>query len=143
VFVLLSSAQAPEAGAVAYDKKSGEVVWRTPYLGNESYASPSVVKIDSEDHLVFVISSTNPIGRRDLPQTLGKVVGVEPLSGKILWEYDQWECHISVPSAVDAGENGDRMASRFGIQNWAPMALADGKLLIRDQSRLLCLKVVE
>jgi len=28
-------------------------------------------------------------------------------------------------------------------QNWAPIALANGKLLIRDQSRLMCLKVVK
>ena len=28
-------------------------------------------------------------------------------------------------------------------QNWAPLALADGKLLIRDQSRLMCVKVVK
>ncbi len=97
--------QAPDAGAVACDKLTGTVQWKTPYLGNESYASPSVVKIDGKDHIVMVISSTNPIGNRDLPQTLGKVVGIEPLTGKILWKYEQWQCHISVPSAVDAGEN--------------------------------------
>ena len=28
-------------------------------------------------------------------------------------------------------------------QNWAPIALADGKLLIRDQSRMLCLKIAK
>ncbi len=28
-------------------------------------------------------------------------------------------------------------------QNWAPLALADGKLLIRDQSRMLCVKVAQ
>jgi hypothetical protein len=35
------------------------------------------------------------------------------------------------------------MAGRIGgpTQNWAPIALADGRLLIRDQSRLICLKV--
>jgi hypothetical protein len=27
-------------------------------------------------------------------------------------------------------------------QNWAPITLADGKLLIRDQNRMLCVKVV-
>ncbi|HEX2969814.1 MAG TPA: PQQ-binding-like beta-propeller repeat protein [Bacteroidales bacterium] len=32
---------------------------------------------------------------------------------------------------------------RFPTQNWAPLALADGKLLIRDQSRLVCVKVVK
>ncbi|GHV05714.1 hypothetical protein FACS189416_5680 [Bacteroidia bacterium] len=30
-----------------------------------------------------------------------------------------------------------------GTQNWAPIALADGKLLIRDQNRMLCIKVVK
>ena len=33
--------------------------------------------------------------------------------------------------------------TRFGTQNWAPLALADGKLLIRDQSRLKCVKVAK
>jgi len=103
--LVIVASQAPQAGVVAYDKLTGNVKWRTPNLGNESYASPSVVKIDGEDHVVMVISSTNPIGNRELPQTLGKVVGIEPLTGKILWEYDKWNCHISVPSAVDAGDN--------------------------------------
>ncbi|MHC4743420.1 MAG: outer membrane protein assembly factor BamB family protein [Planctomycetota bacterium] len=97
--------QAPEAGAVAYNKLTGDIAWKTPYLGNESYASPAVAKIDGKDHIVMVISSTNPIGNRGLPQTMGKVVGIEPLTGKVLWEYDKWHCHISVPSAVDAGDN--------------------------------------
>ena len=103
--LLILASQAPEAGVVAYNKLTGDVVWKTPNLGNESYASPSVVKIDGEDHVVMVISSTNPFGNRELPQTLGNVVGIEPLTGKILWEYKQWKCHISVPSAVDAGDN--------------------------------------
>ena len=33
--------------------------------------------------------------------------------------------------------------SRRPNQNWAPMALAEGKLLIRDQTTLMCVKVVE
>ncbi|OHB80437.1 MAG: hypothetical protein A2Z25_01675 [Planctomycetes bacterium RBG_16_55_9] len=103
--LLILASQAPEAGVVAYNKLTGNVAWKTPNLGNESYASPSVVKIDGKDHVVMVISSTNPIGNRELPQTLGNVVGIEPLTGKILWKYDKWQCHISVPSAADAGDN--------------------------------------
>jgi hypothetical protein len=43
------------------------------------------------------------------------------------------------------GSENDPMASRVGgkTQNWAPLALADGKLLIRDQSRLMCVKVAQ
>jgi len=32
---------------------------------------------------------------------------------------------------------------RYGDQNWAPLALAESKLLIRDQSRLMCVKVAK
>jgi outer membrane protein assembly factor BamB len=52
-------------------------------------------------------------------------------------------------SAEMLGEGGtdtkDQMASRVGgpTQNWAPIALAECKLLIRDQSRLLCVKVAQ
>jgi outer membrane protein assembly factor BamB len=37
------------------------------------------------------------------------------------------------------------MASRVGgpTQNWAPLALAYGKLLIRDQGHLMCVKVAQ
>ena len=35
---------------------------------------------------------------------------------------------------------GDRM---FGTTNWAPLALSNGKLLIRDQSQMKCVKVTE
>ena len=103
--LLIMLSQAPEAGVVAYNKSTGDVVWKTPNLVNESYASPSVVKIDGKDHIVMVISSTNPFGNQGATQTLGNVVGIEPLTGKILWEYKQWKCHISVPSAIDAGDN--------------------------------------
>jgi hypothetical protein len=37
----------------------------------------------------------------------------------------------------------ERMDARFPAQNWAPLALAEGKLLIRDHSRLMCIKVAE
>jgi outer membrane protein assembly factor BamB len=102
--LLIILSQAPEAGVVAYNKLTGEVVWKTPNLGNETYASPAIVKIAGEDHIAMVISSTNPIGHRELPQTLGRIVGIRPLTGEILWEYNNWQNHIQVASALDAGE---------------------------------------
>ncbi|MBP7053183.1 MAG: PQQ-binding-like beta-propeller repeat protein [Phycisphaerae bacterium] len=103
--LLIVASQAPQAGVVAYDKRTGNVVWKTPNLGNETYVSPATVKIDGTDHVVMVTSSTNRIGHPELPDALGNVVGIESLTGKTLWKYDQWRCHISVPSAVDAGDN--------------------------------------
>lgn len=104
--LLIVASQAPEAGVVAYDKLTGNVRWKTPSLGYVGYVSPAIVKVDGKDHVVMVTPSTNPF-RRSNPEesNLGKVIGIEPLTGKILWEYDKWNCHISVANAVDAGNN--------------------------------------
>lgn len=262
--LLILASQAPQAGVVAYEKLTGKVKWVTPSLGAVGYVSPTIVKIDGKDQIVMVSASQRGGGSK------GKVVGIEPLTGKISWEYANWECAIPVPSAVDAGDNkilvtggyelgalmikvekkadgsygttelfrtvefGDQTKTplfyngyfyaeygtnnrrdglvcmdmngqimwktkkepdfnkgsmiladglilatnggkalyliepdpkafkpiasaellveqktdaqsveRYGIQNWGPIALADGKLLIRDQSRLLCVKVAK
>lgn len=260
--VILAS-QAPEAGVLAYNKRTGDLKWTTPSLGREGYVSPAMVKVGEENHVVMIGASS---GRGD-DKSGGKVIGIDPHSGKVLWEYTNWQCIIPAPSAYDAGEgktliiggyeagaamiqvgkkadgsydvrelyknvdfgghtkpplfhegyfyaqystnnrrdglvcmsidgelmwktgrepgfnkgsmiladglifatDGDKtlyliepdpagfkaLASadvleivevaepRYGNQNWAPIALADGKLLIRDQSQIVCVKVAE
>jgi outer membrane protein assembly factor BamB len=103
--VVIVASQAPEAGVVAYEKATGNIKWKTPPLGLISYASPAIVKVDGRDHVVMITSSTNPFQRTKPENELGNVVGLDPLTGEILWKYDKWECHISVANAVDAGEN--------------------------------------
>lgn len=102
---IIVSSHAPEAGVVAYNKLTGDLVWKTSNLGNETYVSPSIAKISGEDQVVMVTSSTNPFGHPGAEKTMGKIIGIEPSTGKILWEYKNWECHISVANAVEAGEN--------------------------------------
>lgn len=45
----------------------------------------------------------------------------------------------------DAGTNSEGIAARVGgrTQNWAPLALSDGKLLIRDHAQMKCVKVAQ
>ena len=265
--LLIVASQAPQAGVVAYEKLTGNVKWTTPSLGPVGYVSPAIVKVNGEDHVVMITASSGGRGR---PPSGGKVVGINPLTGEILWEYTNWHCSIPVPSAFDAGEgrvlitggyeagaamikverkadgsysltelyknidfgahtqppvlyngyfyaqystnerrdglvcmsmdgqvmwktgrspgfmrggmilsdglilatNGEQtlyliepdpsefkplasaellvakpgenqMVERFGNQNWAPIALTDGKLLIRDQSQLMCVRVAQ
>lgn len=266
--LLIVASQAPKAGVVAYEKLTGNLKWATPPLGSVGYVSPAIVKIDGNDHLVMITASSG--GRGGTPVVNGKVVGIEPLTGKILWEFNEWLCGIPVPGAVDAGDNkllitggyelgalmiqinkkadgsfetkelfrtvefgdqtktpllhngyfyaeygtnnkrdgmvcmnmtgeimwktkrdpdfnkgsmiladglilatdgaktlyliepnpsafkpiskaellaeqksDDERSARFGTQNWAPIALADGKLLIRDQGKMMCVKVAK
>jgi len=98
--LLILASQAPKAGVVAYDKVTGNVKWTTQSLGPVGYVSPEMVKVGKEDHLVMITASVG----RGTSASGGKVVGIEPLTGKILWEYTNWQCGIPVPGAVDAGE---------------------------------------
>jgi len=100
--LLIVASQAPDTGVVAYDKLTGDVKWKTPSLGPVGYVSPAIVKVGQEDHVVMITASVG--GGRGRTGSGGNVVGIEPLSGKILWEYKNWQCSIPVPSAFDAGE---------------------------------------
>jgi outer membrane protein assembly factor BamB len=99
--LLILASQAPQAGVVAYEKLTGNVKWTTPSLGPVGYVSPAIVKVSGQDHSVMITTSGGGPGRSG---SGGKVVGIDPLTGKTLWEYTNWQCMIPVPSAVDAGE---------------------------------------
>jgi outer membrane protein assembly factor BamB len=126
--LLIVASQAPEAGVVAYDKLTGDLKWKTPPIGNISYVSPSIAKIDGDDHVVMITGSSRSPGGD------GKVVGIEPLTGNLLWEYSKWDCVIPVPSAVDAGEN--RLLITGGYALGATMIKveknADGKYITKE-----------
>ncbi len=96
--LLILASQAPGAGVVAYDKSSGELKWKTPALGPVGYVSPAIVEVDGEDHVVMITAA-------ERGQENGRVVGIHPLSGEILWDYTNWHCGIPIPSATDAGDS--------------------------------------
>lgn len=123
--LLIVASQAPQAGIVAYDKLTGAVKWKTPSLGLISYVSPAIVKVDGKDHVVMITGSTNPFQRTSSVDELGNVVGIEPLTGAVLWKFDKWHCHIPVASAVDAGEN--RLLIAGGYELGALMIRVDKK----------------
>jgi len=114
--LLIVAPQTAEAGVVALDKLTGEVKWKTAALGgNAGYVSPSIVKVGGEDHLVMVMASAG----RGRSASGGSVSGIDPMSGKVLWTYGNWQCVIPVPHAVDAGEG--RMLITGGYNAGAAM----------------------
>jgi outer membrane protein assembly factor BamB len=119
--LLILASQAPQAGVVAYDKLTGNVRWKTPSLGAVGYVSPAIVKVGKESHVVMITASAG----RGESASGGKVVGIDPLTGKVLWEYTNWQCGIPVPSAVDAGEG--RVLITGGYQAGAAMIKVEKK----------------
>lgn len=102
--LIVSYSQDPNAGLVAYNKLKGDIVWKTDTISNETYASPSVAKIAGEDHIVMAFSSTNTYMHKDVPTSKGKIIGLKPQTGEILWEYNNWQNVIQVAPPLDAAE---------------------------------------
>jgi outer membrane protein assembly factor BamB len=119
--LLILASQAPQAGVVAYEKLTGKVKWTTPSIGPVGYVSPSIVKVGGESHIVMISASAG----RGEGASGGKVVGIDPLTGKILWGYTNWQCGIPVPGALDAGEG--RILITGGYQAGAVMIKVEKK----------------
>lgn len=115
--LVIAASQAPQAGVVAYDKLTGNVKWKTPSLGPVGYVSPAVVKVSGEDHVVMITASQG--GGFGRTGSGGKVVGINPNTGDLLWEYDNWQCIIPIPIAYDAGE--DKMLILGGYEAGAAL----------------------
>jgi len=119
--LLILASQSPQAGVVAYEKLTGKVKWTTPSLGAVGYVSPAIVKVGGDSHIVMITASAG----RGASASGGKVVGIDPLTGKILWEYTNWSCGIPVPCAIDAGEG--RVLVTGGYQAGAVMIKVEKK----------------
>jgi PQQ-like domain len=117
--LLVSYSQDPNAGLVAFNKLTGKIIWKTDAIGNETYASPSVAKIAGEDQIVMVFSSTNTFMHKEANISKGKILGLKPQTGEILWEFNNWENMIQVASALDAGEG--RIVVVGGYEHGAAM----------------------
>jgi outer membrane protein assembly factor BamB len=98
--LLIVAPQTTQAGVVAYDKATGALKWKSaPLSGLPGYVSPSLVKIGGEDQLIMVTAS---VGRGRVARD-GTVSGLDPATGRVLWNYHGWQNPIPVPQPVDAG----------------------------------------
>jgi hypothetical protein len=68
-----------------------------------------LVKVGAEDQLVM-ITAAQGFGRA---ASGGRVNGIDPLTGKILWTYTNFNCWIPVAHAVDAAEGRMLLAGGY------------------------------
>jgi len=78
-----------EPYVLAVDKRSGETRWKVAGLGVTSWASPRLVPVAKGEHLVL--------------SGIGKIAGLDPVSGKQLWTFDEISGN-STPTPVPIGE---------------------------------------
>ncbi|MGC3968239.1 MAG: PQQ-like beta-propeller repeat protein [Pirellulales bacterium] len=98
---------------VAYDALTGKRAWTVP-AGFESYASPVVVTLHGKPQVLFLGD--------------GKLVSVEPATGKVLWEFASPE--VKTPPAAAVGEPAPPVTSPQGRPAVQPQLVGDNRLLL-------------
>lgn len=90
--LVIIAPQAPDAGVVAFDRVTGEVVWKSPGFGLPGYVSPAIATLAGVEQLIAMGASN-----RDATQR-GSTVGISLDNGSILWKYEGWQCWIPIPN---------------------------------------------
>ena len=75
---------------VALDKKSGQETWSSEGVGSTSWASPRLISVGDQQHLVLSAS--------------GKIVGIDPSNGERLWSFDEIGGN-STPTPIPVGDS--------------------------------------
>jgi outer membrane protein assembly factor BamB len=87
VYIWVERSDAPYV--LALEKQTGRTKWKSPGLGTTSWASPRLVPVSGGRHLVL--------------SGIGSLVGLDPVTGERLWEFDQISGN-STPTPVPVGE---------------------------------------
>jgi outer membrane protein assembly factor BamB len=88
--MIVLPASSKTTGLIALNKQTGETIWKTgPFGGCDTYASPMLVTIDSQEQIVS--------------WHRGALAGIDPADGKILWTHE-WRTNRPVPQPVYLGD---------------------------------------
>ncbi|MDL2278994.1 hypothetical protein LJC57_10455 [Parabacteroides sp. OttesenSCG-928-G07] len=105
-----------------------------------------LVCMDMEGNIMWKTSRDPNFDRGSMILADGLILATDGMKTLHLIEPDH-TAFKSISSAdvlSEGGVNMNGMAQMGGAtQNWAPIALADGKLLVRDQTKMVCVKVAQ
>jgi hypothetical protein len=104
--------------------EDGKIMWKT--MREPLFDKGSMILADG------VILATD--GRNSLYIIEPSPTGFKPLATAEV---------LKPAETTNAGQTTPDSQMGGVAQNWAPLALADGKLLVRDKSRLMCVKVAK
>jgi outer membrane protein assembly factor BamB len=81
--MVIVASQTDNAGLVAYDKQTGNVIWKSAKLpGSAGYVSPTIVKIGGEDQVVMISAQGMGMGGGRPPAGQGAPGGGAPAGGQ-------------------------------------------------------------
>jgi outer membrane protein assembly factor BamB len=123
---VLLAAQSPQAGAVAFDKNTGKVVWKSEALpGSAGYVALTLTAIGGVDQVIAV--SAGDRGPK------GAVCGFDAKTGKKLWSYDGWQCKIPIPPVTPIGDGRFFITGEYGANSAMIQVAKEGEAFVAKE----------
>lgn len=110
--VLVVPIMSDQAGLGGFDPATGEELWKTGPFGN-SHSTPAVMTLHGIEQVVFLATSRNG------NEGVGAAISVEPKTGKVLWETNEYFNKIPITFPVKVSE--DRVFLTGGYGNGSVM----------------------
>jgi len=82
--LVIVAPQASDAFVAAFRQDTGELVWKSPSLGQVGYVTPVVTTLAGVEQAVMLAA-------------YGQTAGISLEDGSILWSYDGYGCQIPIP----------------------------------------------
>ncbi|MGI9241510.1 MAG: PQQ-binding-like beta-propeller repeat protein [Verrucomicrobiales bacterium] len=99
--LVIISVFSKEASVVALRASTGEVVWSTPGLYG-SLATPMIRKFQGRDQILYISNETPEEPKGD---GASSVAGLDPMTGEVLWRYEDFPMAIPIPPPVVVDTN--------------------------------------
>lgn len=132
--LVIVAPEGDKGGVVAYNKLSGELVWKSRPLSGYSYhVSPSLANFGGIDQVVMI----SPYDRRDSSR-VHEVVAFEAATGKELWTYKGLKSFATITPAVQIDERRMFFTDCSYNNNYAPVSAmieitrTDGKFQVKE-----------
>ena len=118
--LVIVAPQGRKGGIVAFERNTGRVAWRSPYVTGMitgswegSYISPALTEIDGTPQAIMA-TAHGPKGDNDAWTTRGLVAGISLIDGALLWTYDGWQSEIPIAAPVPVGNGRVFITGAYG-----------------------------
>jgi outer membrane protein assembly factor BamB len=109
--------QTQSTGLVAYEKSTGNLRWRSPYIGRNWYShiSPCLVTLCGVDQVIMLAQPSDPEkSPAEAPPAI--VSSIDPWSGRVLWTTNTVAPYkIPIPQPLAVGTNRLFITGGYGL----------------------------
>lgn len=124
--LVIIAPQAADAFVVAFDKKTGDAVWKSGGFGEAAYVTPVIHKIGGVEQAVMVTGGEP-----------GGVFGVSLEDGHELWRYTGWHCRYPIPNATLLPDDKLFITGEYGAGSALIQIKKDGDTFSAQEIALL------